>query len=536
MVALCNIDEVARSINTTADDLVKKFGDYVASQNTGSQYSAGSTGLYRTMSEEQTTILYENTALFNHFIHTPEIKSTITHVTYPNISNRIIKNGFITPYEVDSFISDSMVFNENNFLSRVYTPESFDNFRSVSRNFVERETDEDFTSYLRMTNDDVSRRLALEEFEYYLGSLFETNESVSSFCEMVPDIFAKIERFYGLFNKFKNISGFVSDKLLKITNSISGASFSQLETTVTSHIDKTFKDQMSRLKNSTLAINTEFSNIRARIANKFTEMRDKALNFFTEENLDRIKDVVKAQIQFALDFFKDPDIEEIQYIIYRFCSLLSTLKHVFKSQIEPLSKAMQAYNETNLALRTVSGATRAGAIRAGAIRFEPQQYEAVKGEQMNFIQQRSNEENGNYNPKLIEVTPEDIENVTPWNDGKGDSKIGFQGRWVSILGAEGWNGASPKAKRMLMQVQQMFGKRLLVNSAYRPAWYNEKIGGATRSKHIDGIAFDITWSGFNANEADNVFVPIARKVGFSGIGRYRNFRHIDLGSNRTWNG
>ena len=58
------------------------------------------------------------------------------------------------------------------------------------------------------------------------------------------------------------------------------------------------------------------------------------------------------------------------------------------------------------------------------------------------------------------------------------------------------------------------------------------MGGATRSKHLNGAAFDIAMS----NHDPVAFEDAARAVGFLGFGTYprSGFMHIDLGPARSW--
>lgn len=530
--------EVERAVSNTADQLIQQYeayvsGEYVPSPNSNimEQSRASSVG---PRPSSQIELLYENTAILNKFIHTDKIKVQISVVSYPHVYKRIQKNGFITPYEVDSFVKESMTYTHSNFLQNVFTSGSLVEFKVSSKEYVEQGNHEDLTAILELSNDDIAAKLALEEFNYYLGTLFKTDESVSSFCEMVPSIFDKFDRFAHVFNGFKSMVGYVSEKISNFKNKIAGQSFNQLVSVVQNYVQKIFTEQMERLKRFKLDVLSSAKTIRPRIANHFTKLKDDVESFFTEENMDSIKGTITAQIQYVLDFFKDPDIEEIQYIIYRFCSLLTTLKNLFNMKIEPLKKAVQAFDETNLALQTASNKATAGALRAGAIRFEPQQYDTVKTEQYNYVKSRSHEKSGNYNPQLIEITPMDDEGVTPWNNGKGDSRIGFNGQWVSKLGVEGWHGVKPQVRRMIMQVQAAFGKRLIINSGYRPRWYNDTIANSAKnSLHISGIALDVRWEGFNQSTAHGEFKNICKQVGFTGFskrGKYNSFIHIDLGN------
>lgn len=84
----------------------------------------------------------------------------------------------------------------------------------------------------------------------------------------------------------------------------------------------------------------------------------------------------------------------------------------------------------------------------------------------------------------------------------------------------------------LQALRDRLGKPLIVRSAYRSPEHNRAVGGAPRSKHMQGTAFDIAM----ANHDPVVFEAAAREVGFLGFGYYprSGFMHIDLGPARSW--
>ena len=84
----------------------------------------------------------------------------------------------------------------------------------------------------------------------------------------------------------------------------------------------------------------------------------------------------------------------------------------------------------------------------------------------------------------------------------------------------------------LQALRDRLGKPLIVRSAYRSPVHNQAVGGAPRSKHMDGTAFDIAM----ANHDPVAFEAAARAVGFLGFGYYprSGFMHIDLGPARQW--
>lgn len=90
----------------------------------------------------------------------------------------------------------------------------------------------------------------------------------------------------------------------------------------------------------------------------------------------------------------------------------------------------------------------------------------------------------------------------------------------------------PAALDKLQALRDQLGKPLIVRSAYRSPEHNRAVGGAPRSKHMDGTAFDIAMS----NHDPAAFEAAARAIGFLGFGYYprSGFMHIDLGPARSW--
>ena len=84
----------------------------------------------------------------------------------------------------------------------------------------------------------------------------------------------------------------------------------------------------------------------------------------------------------------------------------------------------------------------------------------------------------------------------------------------------------------LQALRDRLDKPLIVRSAYRSPEHNRAVGGAKRSKHMDGTAFDIAM----ANHDPVAFEAAAREVGFLGFGYYprSGFMHVDLGPARSW--
>lgn len=84
---------------------------------------------------------------------------------------------------------------------------------------------------------------------------------------------------------------------------------------------------------------------------------------------------------------------------------------------------------------------------------------------------------------------------------------------------------------LLQKIRDHFGKPITINSAYRNAVYNIKIGGASRSQHVYGTAADIVVKGVNPAEVAKYVEYIMPNKG--GIGLYNSFTHVDVRVKRS---
>ena len=75
------------------------------------------------------------------------------------------------------------------------------------------------------------------------------------------------------------------------------------------------------------------------------------------------------------------------------------------------------------------------------------------------------------------------------------------------------------------------GRPFEILSAHRCSLHNARVGGAPLSQHLK-LAADISTHGHNRA----VLLAACRRAGFTGLGFYSTFLHIDLGRPRHWFG
>ena len=90
---------------------------------------------------------------------------------------------------------------------------------------------------------------------------------------------------------------------------------------------------------------------------------------------------------------------------------------------------------------------------------------------------------------------------------------------------EVWTNAENLAKSL--------NKVITLNSAYRTPQYNASVGGARNSMHVQRKAIDVQWGTTNI-QARIDMIQKAIDAGFTGIGCYNSFIHLDIGNKRHW--
>jgi len=81
-------------------------------------------------------------------------------------------------------------------------------------------------------------------------------------------------------------------------------------------------------------------------------------------------------------------------------------------------------------------------------------------------------------------------------------------------------------------LRHITGLSMTINSSYRGKKYNASVGGAKNSQHTKGTACDISTRRFTAKQK-HMFLEEAFKLGFSGIGIYKTFIHLDVRKNKS---
>jgi len=103
-------------------------------------------------------------------------------------------------------------------------------------------------------------------------------------------------------------------------------------------------------------------------------------------------------------------------------------------------------------------------------------------------------------------------------------------QWLSHVDTR----VKPQVVANLEGVSQQVGYQLQITSGYRSPAYNESVGGAKSSQHMQGNAVDVVQTGLS-NAQRQEFIQAAIDNGFTAIGVYNTFTHIDIrGAKVAW--
>lgn len=487
------------------------FSQLLESYRAGVVFDANR-GLDRELLNQNTRAL--NTLIVDTYADNPEdFKSE-----YPFTFERIENNPFITPAEVQQII-------ETNFL----LPSTFIPY--ITKDYDSKNT----TLYL------VNR--------YYSPETF-SKTSMGSFCDLVPNIFAKFAQFQDIFGKVASFANAFQNILSSLTNFSFASLINGLKSKILSIVD----NLVESIKKKISTFSAGFVDL-ARGANaiftKIGKTKDKITQFLSETTIQNIKDKISGMISYAGSLFETLDIEEIQFLILRFCTFINGLENFFNGLTKPLEQIVTNYQSAKV-LFTAGDLATAGAIAAGATRLDQSLIESYIGlmntldpsipvqpgiSEYGYPPSSGSPLSGASNPasaarlrsgKIQDITQQEIDELPNWDQIRSGNQ--YFSYASGMPGDLGWGRADITAKVMLLRLAKRWG-RMTINSAYRSPEYNASVGGAKNSNHMSGIAFDI--GGVVRSDAFN---NLAREIGFTGFGFYNSFTHIDIGNPRTWNG
>ena len=119
-----------------------------------------------------------------------------------------------------------------------------------------------------------------------------------------------------------------------------------------------------------------------------------------------------------------------------------------------------------------------------------------------------------------------VKSYSRYNDGEKKVSNNFRVREFACQDGSDPVFIADKLVNILQAIRNHFGQPVNITSGYRTVSHNKKVGGATYSQHIYGTAADIQVSGVSPSDVADYAEKLLPNTG--GIGRYKDFTHIDV--------
>lgn len=396
---------------------------------------------------------------------------------------------------------------------------------------------------------------------YYSPGAF-SGSGMKSFCSLVPNIFSAYNDLMNAFNDIKMFANKFNNILSAIQEFSLAGLLEGLKKQALSIIDGIVAKVRAKI-NEITGLFTRVANFKINLNNVFAKMHDekqKIDEVLSEPSIDNLKSAVEGAISFASSLFEELKLEEIQFLILRFCELISGIESFFDDLTKPLEDIpdnfrrsfdfIQAAGFGGTARATAAGAFRltsdqraAGAQETDSIppSFESGQGvtfgdEGVSAEGSLAVRQRAY--------KILPITSEELEMVN--NEFTYENIVGGKSQYIRLTpgGRDKrltWTGIAILEKVMLYRLSLRIKKTMIItpNGGYRTAWgqaqANPMPGNPGQSKaptswHRSGQAFDVSMESYSGMNFET-FKGHANSIGFSRVRPYNEsyFVHIDTG-------
>ena len=477
---------------------------------------------------------------------TNKLQSLSKKVNYPTLTERV-NQGPLNIYEVAQFL-DQTQYNPTE-LQKALTPQ-------------------------KLTADATE---ALVQLDYY----FNNNLSGSiggGLCGAFGNAFAKISGLIGLASSLASSL----DALLNVDFSVLA-----LLQGIKSNILKIVDDVANALKTKVKNIAKQLSGFADSVSNAFNKTIAGIQDFLSDLSIDGLKKTIEGVIAKAAGCFENLTLKKVALLMFRFCQFADLIQGFMEGPTNNLVAKVAKFKIMDELINRLSNDATASAVNAGAKRVT----EDVRKTQSELIRQRIIEiesaREGTPLEDIEETTLPDIE-VTPLPDQ--DPNPSFkrpttwpdipiseeEKTWVTTItesGAPGYFDLTESVKRMhsratdhykkngsvlqkriyevshhfdgsgwrnqnlaevwirLKRVIDRFGEGpMKITSAYRSEYYNAFISpgkGKTSSQHSSGKAIDVYY-GQLAQTQRYELAKFASQEGFTGIGVYSSFIHLDI--------
>ena len=178
---------------------------------------------------------------------------------------------------------------------------------------------------------------------------------------------------------------------------------------ITSMIEKTINKVKDAIKNFNIGniMSDVATFVNQNIARQVNNLKENILGFFSKENIEQIINKAKGLFDYGVGLFANPSLEEIQFLISRFCAMAAGIEDAIQALKNPLDSFANRFTYSLQRVAAAGNLNTASAIIEGRQVQSP----AARNTEINNQRQRWLAA-GNRKP----ITPDDYAELPSYED------------------------------------------------------------------------------------------------------------------------
>lgn len=445
--------------------------------------------------------------------------------SYPKLNDRLLLGKPITGIECAQFMEDYL-----------YNPTSIGQAQNSDRQKL-----------LRNLNDFYNGSWIDSIMGGFCGAIGSIYGAAMALFDMIGKIGDLISSALAAINKLKNLKDLAKAAFEKIKVK---ALIEAIKKKIVDAIKEKWRTVVDAVEN--FSLDTLISDVENRVKEISDSVRqkikaeiDRVKEILNDENRDTFLKKVEGLIDYAVERFANPSLKAVELLVYRMCGFAVSVEGLIDGVKERLQQIMDNFKDSAEQTKKASAQATAEAVKAGANRVSDE----ARKEGINNMAERCRQasrdastesDNNGGPPTVIETEPltnQEIDGIPTWEQllaGPVNNLYINPGSNIATkMGRDAWSDryVPMQAKVKLMRLAESWGSTLTIISAYRSPKYNKSVRGKSKSLHMKGVAFDVTFSGSGSLQRQFEFVEMAREAGWHAAGFYPNkgFVHVDIG-------
>jgi uncharacterized protein YcbK (DUF882 family) len=395
----------------------------------------------------------------------------------------------------------------------------------------------------------------LSDFNFHLDANIGNTIS-GGLCGQFGNIFQKLLGIFVLIDTAKaliaDIKAFAEKDPLKLAKSLTlKATIIALKEAIVKIVKELVekvKQQITAMVQSFVDTITDLVGAAGKLYTKLKKMADDVIDFFKDASIEKFLERIEKFITSTSSQFERLTVENVALLMFRFCQFTELLQALLLGPAKALTVlaqtiAIESVIAKNASLKQTKAAVEAGATRVPVetrITIKEKAIENNNTSTVNVTPVPNQTGTGTASTKNRKVSPVENPPQVDWQTPKEAtpkelalvskiSSAGIPGKFT-FQGNVNWQKVKPIVWVRLLRICELTGRSFVVTSGYRTAAYNRSVGGASNSVHQSGYAIDVQVS---PSIRDDTFIA-AERAGFTGIGIYSTFMHLDCGPRRMW--